>query len=66
MKITYKFNERTIASPSDIITTKQIHSNICYVITDNSKIDKNNPPQADAIITNIANIKIAVKTAGNL
>ncbi len=48
----------------EILFLKQIHSNKVVVIEDKSKIfDKNNRPQADAIITNQKNITICVITA---
>lgn len=49
---------------SDIAFVNQIHSNIIYVIDDKNKIpEKQGLPAADAIVTNLKNVAIAVFTA---
>jgi polyphenol oxidase len=62
--INYNFNEKNKQNIENLIKVSQIHSNICHIVDDRKKISSlQNIPEADAIITNLVNIKISVKTA---
>ena len=62
--VNYNFNEKNNQILRDLVKIEQTHSNICYVIDDQQKIPScNKLPKADAILTNLNNIKISIKTA---